>query len=540
MPHESSDIHGLSEPHILLTGVTGFVGQAVLERLLSGSDARICLLIRPRGAKTGAARLAALLVKPVFDPWRRRVGDAHVDRAVAERVTVIEGDLRDVPTLPDDIDTVIHSASSVSFDDPIDKAFATNVGGPHALYTALASSGGSTGDAHVVHLSTSYVSTGRVDLAPERAVEHDVDWRAELTAALEARGRLADGHTGHAELTAALRQAGRERAHALGWTDVYTMTKSLGERVAEDLWAGQGHRLTILRPTIIESALRYPFPGWMDGFKVADPLIAAYAQGRLLGFPGQPDSVLDVIPVDFVVNAALAAARRPGDPGRARYLQVGSGTSNPLSLAELRHWVQDYFSSHPWIDRDGREVRPEPWEFSDPAALHRWAARRQRALRSSAALLDALPSHWLSGSRQAVHDGLRRLSTMRGYVELYQPYTCATTVYDDTQTRTLLTQEHHPRDSFDVTAIDWRRYLMQGHLPALVAIMQGRSGTPARPATPERAAATRPAFETGVRARASRGHGGRSSAGEAGNGAHPKRECGEAGASVAGYVSRSP
>ena len=42
--------------NVLLTGVTGFLGQAVLERLLSSTDATITCVIRPRGAQSGRAR----------------------------------------------------------------------------------------------------------------------------------------------------------------------------------------------------------------------------------------------------------------------------------------------------------------------------------------------------------------------------------------------------------------------------------------------------------------------------------------------------
>src|SRR5699024_5141760 len=99
---------------------------------------------------------------------------------------------------------------------------------------------------------------------------------------------------------------GRLRAQSLGWPDVYTFSKALGERVAEQLWASNGHRLSVVRPAIVESALKHPYPGWLDGFKVADPLIVAYGRGLLPEFPGLPDSVLDIVPVDMVVNTALA------------------------------------------------------------------------------------------------------------------------------------------------------------------------------------------------------------------------------------------
>jgi fatty acyl-CoA reductase len=122
--------------------------------LSSHPGTTISLLIRTKGSTTAEDRLRNLLRKPVFGPWRERVGEAEVDRAVRERLRVIEGDLGTVPALPSDLDVVIHSASTVSFDPPIDEAFDTNVGGALGLYGALLASGS---DPHVVHVSTCYV-----------------------------------------------------------------------------------------------------------------------------------------------------------------------------------------------------------------------------------------------------------------------------------------------------------------------------------------------------------------------------------------------
>ena len=108
--------------HVLLTGATGFVGQAILERLLvSRPETRVTVLIRPRGRVTGAERLAGLARKPIFRTLRDRVGYDGVVAALAERVRTVDGDLVDgVPELPDDLDTVIHCASTVSFAPAVD------------------------------------------------------------------------------------------------------------------------------------------------------------------------------------------------------------------------------------------------------------------------------------------------------------------------------------------------------------------------------------------------------------------------------------
>ena len=114
-------------------------------------------------------------------------------------------------------------------------------------------------------------------------------------------------------VTAELVAAGTERARSLGWTDVYTFTKALGERVVTDL--GADIEVSIVRPAIVESSWKHPYPGWIEGFKMAEPLILAYGRGELPEFPASADALLDIVPCDYVVNAILAAA--PRTPRRA-------------------------------------------------------------------------------------------------------------------------------------------------------------------------------------------------------------------------------
>src|SRR5699024_9719784 len=114
-------------------------------------------------------------------------GRARLKEIFDTRVGVLEGDLTDMPEITEPFDTVIHSASSVSFDPPIDEASRTNVRAAQNLYEALLASGQ---DPQVIPVATASVggtSSGRRPAGSRRA---DVDWRAEYEAALAARARV--------------------------------------------------------------------------------------------------------------------------------------------------------------------------------------------------------------------------------------------------------------------------------------------------------------------------------------------------------------
>ena len=86
----------------------------------------------------------------------------------------------------------------------------------------------------------------------------------------------------------------------------------------------------MVRPSIIESSWREPAPGWLDGLRMADPLIIGFGKGRLPDFPAVRSIVIDVIPVDLVVNAILAASTQVNSVPEVLVYHIASGTINPI------------------------------------------------------------------------------------------------------------------------------------------------------------------------------------------------------------------
>ena len=503
----------LAGQRLLVTGATGFVGEALLERLLSDlPDTRLAVLIRARSGQSGRQRLERLLKKAAFATLR----ESATIEELSARIDVVEGDLTLVPELPADLDCVIHCAGEVSFDPPIDEGFATNLGGLREVLRATreAGSGRIAGapPIHFVHVSTAYVAGLRSGLVAEAPVPHTGDWKAEEAAAARVRQVAEDASrtpeslsrfneeaveaVGRAGLPAVSAEAerlrtkwvreqlvgaGRERARSLGWTDCYTMTKALGERYLEE-HAGQ-LAVSVVRPSIIESALARPFPGWIEGFKMAEPIILAYGRGELPDFPAAPDGIIDIVPVDLVVNAILAAASTPPPVAEPAYYQVCSGTRNPLLFRDLYRIVRAYFQDKPMQRRGRGDVPTATWSFAGSAAIESRLGQGEKLVSAAGKVLSALPTtarvRKLAGDLDEADAKLRFL---RRYTDLYRPYTQAELVYDDTNTARLQT-ELDPADQaafgFDPGVYSWDTYL-RTHCDSVTASTRAMSASAGR------------------------------------------------------------
>ncbi|MFV0318125.1 MAG: HAD-IB family phosphatase [Microthrixaceae bacterium] len=546
-------VDSLRAKRIFLTGSTGFVGTAVLERILRCvPDASVVLLVRDGRRRSAAARVQReVLRNDAFDRLRDELGADEFASMAARRIDVVPGDVGAEHLGLDDTglaalascDVVIHSAATVAFDAPLDRAVEVNLLGPVRLARTIDRACEAQGRQapHMVTVSTCYVAGNRRGAAPEEPVTAnpffvDIDWRDEVRAARrtradtdaasrhaeqlarfasEARSVLGPaGGPALAERTESLRrdwvadsmvQAGRARAGSLGWPDAYALTKALGEvaltETIRELHTGDGitPTLSIVRPSIIESALSEPAPGWIRGFRMAEPIILSYARGLLREFPGVPEGIVDVIPVDLVVSAILAAAANPPDPSvgkpedrttdrtSADIIQVASGGTNPLQYQVLVDNVRDWFLEHPLHDEHGQPIVVPDWSFPGRGRVERQLRVATASLRRAERLVGNLPvrgraARWgaqLESKRSAAQRAL-------SYVELYGAYTECEAVYGIDRLLELSTAEGDLPDAMemDPRGIDWDDYISRIHLPSVVK--HGRATTSGTKRDPDR------------------------------------------------------
>ncbi|MDH3403393.1 MAG: AMP-binding protein [Acidobacteriota bacterium] len=488
-------VRSLRGERIFITGATGFIGKVLVEKLLWSVPevGRLILLVRPDGERPAAHRLREeILGSPAMGRLRALHGDDW-EAWAAGKIEVVAGDLGRErcglspaawAALAARVDRVVASAATVAFDERLDRALALNARGALRTLELARDAGG----APLVHLSTCFVSGRRrgsvaeAVAAPEPTGTADPD-PGPLLAALDEAVREAGG-------PAALAAAGAAMAERYGFHDVYTLTKALGERLLERERGAVP--LAIVRPAIVESALAEPLPGWIEAVRVADPLLVAYARGQARELPGDPGARLDVVPVDLVVNATIAALAelRPGRDmtGRdvPRVYHVSS-SRHPIALGQLVEHARQGFARAPLRDARGRAIRVRRARYADPLRwLEKLRARRALAL----GLARRLPA---TGLGRRLGAAARKLAHFARLLEIYRPYLDHGARYDDGATRALwsrMSPEERSAFPFDVAAIDWRSYVAGSHVPGLVRFaLKAEDGLP--PARTGDAARTR-------------------------------------------------
>ena len=506
----------LADKRIAITGSTGFVGTALVERLLRAvPECELVLLVRPskrhdvtervrreifkndafdrlRAELAGTAEpFEAMVARRVVADRRRRQQRRARSRATADRATFTSCDI------------VIHSAAAVAFDSPLDSAVEINLLGPTRIADTLERR--SASHPHLVAVSTCYVAGNRRGNAPEELVSDGpfdlgLNWRKEVAAArrlrsdTEAISRQPDklAHfrkEAHKELGAAgapalaaktesvredwvkdqLVEAGRARAASVGWPDAYAYTKALGEQALTEVKGNVP--VSIVRPSIIESALAEPFPGWIRGFRMAEPVILSYARGLLKEFPGVPEGTVDVIPVDIVVAAIIAVAAL-GPTDAPTITHVASGGINPLRYKTLVDNVRAWFTEHPLYDAEGQPIVVPEWQFPARGRVKKQLQRAKMMAEKTERVLQSLPLRGKQATWAAKLDETKtEIDRAFQYVQLYGLYTECEAIYQVDQLMSIhdsLDATDRAEFNIDPRTVDWPTYVSTIHLPSIV------------------------------------------------------------------------
>ncbi len=383
---------------IFFIGGTGFVGKVTLSMLLHNFPdiGKVYMTVRARDAAESKIRFwTTIVTSPTFDPLREKYGDGF-DDFIKSKVVPVNGDVgneflgldeKDAKKIMRDTDVIINSAGNVTFNPPLESALRTNVVGSNNIIKMARM----MKKPRLVHVSTCFVAGKRsgpiwenepvVGYFPRKdelpGTVFDVNREVEDCARLSEQARQeADDAVQHAKFREAARnrfieegrdpddeadlksaifrerkmwirerttELGAERAEYWGWTNIYTYSKSLAEQIIAQQ---DGIVKILVRPSIVESSNKYPFPGWNEGFTTTAPLILIALRGQPI-IPVNEKLILDIIPVDMVAGAILSAAMNAlVDPKPPLVFQASSGDSNPNDMKRIVGLLGLYKRNH--------------------------------------------------------------------------------------------------------------------------------------------------------------------------------------------------
>ncbi len=349
-PGEISAIDLFRSRSMLLLGATGFVGKVLLAMVLDRFPELKHLVVQVRRKKTlsGEGRFHSEILQ---SPPLRRVVEKFGEEYIGRKVTIVEGDLslplcglspQLVGELRRRVDVVINTAGLVEFGPPLNESLITNVYGVRNLIELV-----QLLDAKLVHISTCYVAGKKNGRVPEQTpipgyypfLENAEDQRFNVAEELEwcekfireAAGPNPAEALQKGAVQETLRKGGMDRADSWGWINTYTYTKSMGEQlIAKTPWL----RYCIVRPAIVESALRFPFPGWNEGMTTSAPLVLMGGEG-FKSWPVRKDGPLEIIPVDLVTTGILIATAAILCDRHQTVYHLATAADNPVMLPRL-------------------------------------------------------------------------------------------------------------------------------------------------------------------------------------------------------------
>jgi len=261
-------------------------------------------------------------------------------------------------------------------------------------------------------------------------------------------------------------EAGMKRARELGWPNTYTMTKSL----AESLIASRSGDLpvAIVRPSIVETSLAEPFPGWNEGVNTSAPI--SYLLGTYFRqLPSNKQKRLDLIPVDVVARGMTLIAAALIERRHKPVYHLATSARNPcnmrrsIELTSLAH--RKYYRA-----QDGLGPRLRAMFESIPVSKQRY---ERLSAPGQKAVVQAL-QRWSGGVsfiRPPLVRRQRYLERVEKLIELYEPFILLNDHIFEADNIELLSRalvpEEREKFGYDVSQIDWWDYWINIHIPAL-------------------------------------------------------------------------
>ncbi len=233
-----------------------------------------------------------------------------------------------------------------------------------------------------------------------------------------------------------------------------------------------------VRPAIVESALEFPFPGWVEGGRTAAPLVLM-ALGGMNEWPARSDLSLEVVPVDQIAAALLIVGALLLEGQAAQVYQLAGSDQNPYPMRSLIGLLAAE------AQRRGASTSGSPKLYDGEAYLRRnrqQKAKVEKLERRFQSLRRFLGSKGLPGAGYAARQSgrMRQLGLQLRFreqtVEQYLPFTSQNRyVFEANRIReasSALTPEDRERLPWTPEEIDWPSYWRDNEIEGVLKWVQ--------------------------------------------------------------------
>ncbi|XP_026387272.1 fatty acyl-CoA reductase 3-like isoform X2 [Papaver somniferum] len=468
-------------------------GSVFVEKLLrvQPNVKHLFLPLRALDPTSAAQRLhSEVLGKEVFSVLRTKYG-VGFNSFISAKVTAVAGDialknfgLTDdsnlLKKLLKEVDVVAHFAATAKFDERYDVVLETNtIGAKNVLEFAKKC----VNLEMFVHISTAYVCGEKSGVVLEKPFKmgetlntttNVLDMEEELKLAQKRLNELMAAQVSEKEEKDAMGVFGMQRARLFGWPNTYVFTKAMGEMLIGKLGENVPH--VIIRPTIVTGTYKEPFPGWSEDVRTVNGFILASAKGKLPCYPGNVETIIDMVPGDMVVNATIVAMvvhanLHKSSTNNQFIYQVCSSKADHVNSDRVMNSVYKYFSKNPLIGKNGKPIQAvNPVRFPTMNSFRRYVFFKCELPLKVLEFVNVALLQYISDTCKDVE---RRINQMSRMIELNEPYLFFKGQFDDANTerlRMLVKMNQVDQDTFyfDPKSIDWDDYLMNIHISGLV------------------------------------------------------------------------
>ncbi|XP_054280766.1 putative fatty acyl-CoA reductase CG8306 isoform X2 [Macrosteles quadrilineatus] len=278
---------------VLVTGVTGFVGLALVEKLIRCVPdlANIYVLIRPKRGKSKEERYQEIMSNKLFETIKQSDHSSSLRKVVPIEGSIDENELglceQDLQTVISSVNYVFHCAATLDFEASLKTTMEINVLGTRQVVDmckrmrnlkCLVQVSSAYANANLLH-------TEEILYPPPDNVEKIIEMVQTLS------------NTELEEITPKVL-----KKHP----NTYTFTKALAEHeVAKEF---SNFPSCIVRPSMIVGTWKDPVPGWTNSKNGPTGFFQGAATGVVRRLPVAKHLVYDYIPVDIVINAMISGA----------------------------------------------------------------------------------------------------------------------------------------------------------------------------------------------------------------------------------------